>query len=84
MQAASRPAIEQRLPLAKRGPVVRMSMQDHYVELTTAHGSELVLLRMADAVAEADPAGLRIHRSHWVHPAHVRRRRPTQRQDVSS
>ncbi len=59
--------LQKRLSPEKRGPVRHMSMQDHYISVTTTRGSELVLMRMSDAVAalrEAD--GLQIHRSHWV------------------
>lgn len=42
-------------------------MADHYVEVTTQKGSALVLLRLADAIAETRGIdGLQIHRSHWV------------------
>lgn len=52
--------------------LVSMSMQDHYVEVTTTKGRQLVLLRMTDAEAETDGIeGLRIHRSHWVALAHA-------------
>ncbi len=57
----------ERLPHAKRGPVLHMTMQDHYVSVTTNKGTELVLMRMADAVAAlAKEDGLQIHRSHWI------------------
>ena len=68
--ASSNPLLE-RLPVEKRGDVVRMSMQDHYVEVVTTRGRELVLMRMADAAAAMGAAGLRIHRSHWVSRDHV-------------
>ena len=56
-----------RLPPEKRGAVLYMSMQDHYVEVVTDKGSELVLMRFGDAMEELDGAdGLQIHRSHWV------------------
>ena len=48
-----------------------MSMQDHYVEVVTTRGRELVLMRMADAAAAMGTAGIRIHRSHWVARDHV-------------
>ncbi|MEO1224125.1 MAG: LytTR family DNA-binding domain-containing protein [Pseudomonadota bacterium] len=61
------PPLLGRLPLAKRGRLIRLSAQDHYTEVVTDAGSELVLMRLADAIAEAAPTeGLRIHRSHWV------------------
>jgi hypothetical protein len=56
-----------RLPPEKRGELLYMSMQDHYVEIVTAKGRELVLLRLADAINEAGGAtGIQVHRSHWV------------------
>lgn len=62
-----RPRILDRLPHDKRGRLVRLGMQDHYVEVHTDRGSALVLMRMADAIAETEGVeGLRIHRSHWV------------------
>ena len=61
------PPLLGRLPLAKRGRLIRLSAQDHYTEVVTEAGRELVLMRLADAIAEAAPTvGLRIHRSHWV------------------
>jgi hypothetical protein len=61
------PAILKRLPLAQRGRLLALSMQDHYVEVATDKGRALVLMRLSDAIAETTPvAGLQIHRSHWV------------------
>ncbi len=60
-------ALLARLPLEKRGPLLALSATDHYTEIITAKGRELVLIRLADAIAEAAPTGgLHIHRSHWV------------------
>lgn len=56
-----------RLPPELRGALVRLSMNDHYVEVETAKGATLVLLRFADALEElGDADGLQVHRSHWV------------------
>lgn len=61
-----------RLPHSKRGPVQYLSMQDHYVQVTTNKGNELVLMRMADAVtALKGQNGQQIHRSHWISHDHV-------------
>ena len=58
-----------RLPIELRGNLSHLSMQDHYVDIVTDKGSKLVLLRLADAIAETEPVpGLQIHRSHWVAP----------------
>ncbi len=44
-----------------------LSMQDHYVEVKTRLGGQLVLMRFTDALEElTDQPGWRIHRSHWV------------------
>jgi hypothetical protein len=62
-----RPRILDRLPAPQRGRLSHMSMQDHYVEIRTDRGGGLVLMRFADAIAEAEGVdGVRIHRSHWV------------------
>ncbi|MDF3412962.1 LytTR family transcriptional regulator [Sulfitobacter sp. M57] len=56
-----------RLPLAERGPLVRIEAQDHYLKVVTDRGSTLILLRLSEAVEElANVAGLQVHRSHWV------------------
>jgi len=61
------PQLLKRLPVELRGPLVHMSMQDHYVEVETVRGTTLILLRLADAIRETDGvAGMQIHRSHWV------------------
>lgn len=47
--------------------LLTLTASDHYVEVTTDKGTELCLLRFADAVAETVPVqGFQIHRSHWV------------------
>ena len=61
------PAILDRLPAGVRGPLRSMSMADHYVEVVTAKGKAMVLMRLTDAIAETRGAdGIQIHRSHWV------------------
>jgi DNA-binding LytR/AlgR family response regulator len=62
-----RPRILDRLPPHLRGTLSYMTVQDHYVDVRTDRGGALLLMRLADAIAEADPVeGLQIHRSHWV------------------
>lgn len=47
--------------------------QDHYLRLHTSAGSDLILMRLADAVAELEGIeGARTHRSWWVARAAVR------------
>ncbi|MEJ6394611.1 LytTR family DNA-binding domain-containing protein [Gymnodinialimonas sp. 2305UL16-5] len=64
---AKTPPIMSRLHGANRGALLRMSAQDHYVEVVTNRGSELLLMKLRDAVTEAAPThGAQVHRSHWV------------------
>jgi len=59
------PPLLSRLPLDKRGKLISLSVQDHYVEVTTTSGRDVLLLRLSDAIREAGD-GFQIHRSHWV------------------
>ena len=73
---ASHPAPEAallaRLPARSRAELLHLRMQDHYVEVHTAAGSEMLLLRFRDALREVeDIDGLQVHRSHWVARAAV-------------
>jgi hypothetical protein len=61
------PAILSRLPLEKRGALVALCVQDHYVEVITTKGRAMILMRLSDAIRETAPQrGLQIHRSTWV------------------
>lgn len=61
-----------RLPADTRHDIISLSMQDHYVEVTTREGRHLILMRMSDAINELTGLkGLRLHRSHWIAAAHV-------------
>ena len=52
--------------MAKRGRLISLSVQDHYTEVATSNGAALVLLRLMDAIAKAEPTvGLQVHHSHW-------------------
>jgi len=52
--------------------LVRLAMQDHYVEVHTAKGHQLILMRFSDALDELEGAtGWRLHRSHWVAAAGI-------------
>ena len=65
---ADQPApILERLPVHLRGPLVALSVADHYVEVATAKGKTLVLMRLGDAMREVgETRGVQVHRSHWV------------------
>jgi hypothetical protein len=63
----------ERLPLKLRGgELYAVQAEDHYLRLHTSRGSDLILLRLADAVAELDGIeGAQTHRSWWVAKAAV-------------
>ncbi len=70
--APQTPALLARLSLEKRGPLLALTAQDHYIIVTTTKGQEMLLMRLADAIREAAPtSGVQIHRSHWVAQAGV-------------
>lgn len=61
-----------RLPLNKRGALIALSVEDHYVRIQTTGGEGLVLLRLSDAMLEVgDVRGAQVHRSHWAAFDHV-------------
>lgn len=61
-----------RLKPVNRGLPLHLTVSDHYTEVTTIAGRELILLRFADALGELGAVpGLQVHRSHWVADAHV-------------
>ena len=69
VQEAPQPAIRflERIPPARSEDLIALEMEDHYLRVHTRHGSQLILLRMRDAVAELEGiAGEQVHRSWWV------------------
>ncbi|MEL7446814.1 MAG: LytTR family transcriptional regulator, partial [Pseudomonadota bacterium] len=52
--AESNPKLIDRLPAALGSDILALEMEDHYVRVHTALGSELVLMRLRDAMAELD------------------------------
>ncbi|MEZ5870707.1 MAG: LytTR family DNA-binding domain-containing protein [Nitratireductor sp.] len=68
------PRIAARLTKPIGHDIIALKAQDHYVEIFTTLGSELVLVRLADAESELNPnSGFRVHRSWWVAERHVLR-----------
>ncbi len=69
-----RPSAESRdAPFLERIPerlgrnLLHLHVQDHYVEVHTDEGSDLLLLRFRDALREVEGIdGSQVHRSHWV------------------
>ncbi|OSZ72710.1 hypothetical protein CAP39_05225 [Sphingomonas sp. IBVSS1] len=66
-------ALAERLPARLRaGRLLALAAEDHYLRVHTDLGNDLVLMRMADAVALlAEVPGARVHRSWWVARAAV-------------
>lgn len=70
-EGASNPApvkFLERLPLKLRGADVwAVEAEDHYLRLHTSRGQDLILMRLADAIAELEGIeGMQVHRSWWV------------------
>ncbi len=63
----------ERIPLKLRGgELYAVQAEDHYLRLHTSKGSDLILMRLADAVAELEGIeGAQTHRSWWVAKAAV-------------
>jgi hypothetical protein len=58
----------ERLPAKLKGAVIyAVSAEDHYLRLHTSKGSDLILMRMSDALTELEGLeGAQTHRSWWV------------------
>jgi len=64
---SSEPRLVQRLPMDIRGPLIRITVRDHYVDVYTDKGMHSLLMRFRDAADEVEGVeGFCIHRSHWV------------------
>ena len=65
---ATPPRFLERIPMKLRGgDLYAVEAEDHYLRLHTSRGSDLILLRLSDAVAELEGLeGAQTHRSWWV------------------
>ena len=60
-------ALQQKLPPEKRGKLLAISAEQHYVRVHTDAGEDLVLMPFTEAIAKVpNKCGMRIHRSHWI------------------
>lgn len=60
-------AFLRRIPVHLGRKLVSVSVQDHYLDVVTEKGRQMILMRFSDALDELQNAGgLQIHRSHWV------------------
>jgi len=72
------PRLLERLPAKLRGAVLyAVSAEDHYLRLHTSKGSDLILMRLSDAITELEGLeGAQTHRSWWVARSAVRGAKP--------
>ena len=61
-----------RLPARLGRNLIYLRVIDHYLEVHTVDGHDLILMRMGDAVAGLGELGLQVHRSFWVSLRHVK------------
>lgn len=65
--------LERLPPRLRESDILAVEAEDHYLRVHTALGSDLILLRLSDALGElAGLDGARTHRSWWVARAAVR------------
>jgi len=61
------PLFLHRVPKNLRQNLLAIQAQEHYINVHTAEGSELILYRFGDALMELnDTPGMQVHRSYWV------------------
>jgi len=59
--------LHDRLPTGFPATIFALCVEDHYVRVHTAERSEMLLLRLKDAMAEMEPIeGMQVHRGWWV------------------
>ena len=58
----------ERLPMGLRGATLyAVSSEDHYLRIHSSRGSDLILMRLSDAILELEGIeGAQVHRSWWV------------------
>ena len=66
--APATPRFFERMPAKLKGALLyAVQAEDHYLRLHTSKGSDLILMRLTDAIAELDGVeGAQTHRSWWV------------------
>lgn len=64
---AQEPRLARRLPVDFQGPILALQSEDHYVRVHGKAESELLFMRLRDAIDEMDHvSGEQVHRSWWV------------------
>ena len=66
-QASGASALVALMDADKRGPLLAIGSEDHYVRLYSDRGDSLIAMRFSDATASlAAQEGMQVHRSWWV------------------
>ena len=60
-----------RLPAELGDDIMYLHVSGHYLEVVTPARSAVILMRLADAVAELHHRGMQVHRSYWVSYRHI-------------
>lgn len=61
------PPFSRRIPAHLGDQLLALGAEDHYLRVITPLGSDLILMRLSDALDElGDAAGMQVHRSWWV------------------
>ncbi len=67
VEAESEPAFMSLLPPDKRGRLLLLKSELHYLQVLTDQGSSLILYNLGDAIDQLPQAlGIMVHRSYWV------------------
>lgn len=62
-----RTKLHDRLPPGFPEPIIAVGVEDHYVRVHASDRTEMLLLRLSDAIGEMEPQqGMQVHRSWWV------------------
>jgi hypothetical protein len=79
-RTALEPPLRSRLSESFTGPILALQSEDHYVRVHGENASELILIRLRDAIAEMNGVeGEQVHRSWWVARGAVARAEPSGR-----
>lgn len=63
----SRPAFMEDLPIHRRGTLIALKAEDHYLRVITSEGEALIHYRFSQAMSElTGHSGFQVHRSFWV------------------
>lgn len=67
MSGPDAPPLQARLSRSFEGPIIALQSEDHYVRVHGSKGSELLLMRLRDAITAMDNfPGEQVHRSWWI------------------